>query len=409
MTTLAEIGNAGTGDAKVVTQSLTQAFAHFTEVAGSLERSYRQLETEASRLRHELEERNADLAHSLEENRSIRLSLDRIFAGLPCGVLVAASDGVVSSCNPAAGRLLETEGRAVQNLRELRPELIALFERARLTPGELESEIPTLAGSMRCVSACCAPLGPEASDSVFILQDVSHRIRLAREHEQLDRQQALARLSAVLAHEVRNPLGSLELFAGLLAESDLEAEHHDWVEQIQAGLRMLAATVNNVLHFHSLPSPQKASLDLGELLVRVSDFLKPLARRCQVQLHLDNRLEEVELTADRHRLEQVLLNLVLNALRFMPEGGSVWISGALDKSRFGTQARIEVSDSGPGIAPEDLPRIFAPGFTTRTGSPGLGLAVCRNIVEQHGGTIEGGNRAEGGAQFTLRLPLGEAA
>jgi signal transduction histidine kinase len=241
------------------------------------------------------------------------------------------------------------------------------------------------------------------------LQDVSHRIRLAREHEQLDRQQALARLSAVLAHEVRNPLGSLELFAGLLAESDLEAEHHDWVEQIQAGLRMLAATVNNVLHFHSLPSPQKASLDLGELLVRVSDFLKPLARRCQVQLHLDNRLEEVELTADRHRLEQVLLNLVLNALRFMPEGGSVWISGALDKSRFGTQARIEVSDSGPGIAPEDLPRIFAPGFTTRTGSPGLGLAVCRNIVEQHGGTIEGGNRAEGGAQFTLRLPLGEAA
>src|SRR5439155_9211510 len=122
--------------------------------------------------------------------------------------------------------------------------------------------------------------------SVFILRDVSERKGLEEAQEKLSREQALAEMSAVLAHEVRNPLGSLELFAGLLAESQLPAECQDWVEQVQAGLRALAATVNNILHFHSQPEPERASLDLGELLAWSRDFFLPVARQSRVALSL---------------------------------------------------------------------------------------------------------------------------
>ena len=108
---------------------------------------------------------------------------------------------------------------------------------------------------------------------------------------------------------------------------------------------------------------------------------------------------------DRHRLEQVLLNLVLNGLRAMPGGGWVEISGKVTRAERARVALITVSDTGPGIVPEELPKIFEPGYTTRAGSPGLGLAVCRKIVEQHGGTLSAENRAGGGASFAIRLLL----
>ena len=111
--------------------------------------------------------------------------------------------------------------------------------------------------------------------------------------------------------------------------------------------------------------------------------------------------------ADRHRLEQVLLNLALNAFRFMPGGGWLSIRG-IDCDRRGpggsTSVEIAVRDTGPGIAADDLPRIFDAGFSTRAGSSGLGLAVCRRILEQHGGSIAVESRPGYGATFRLRLP-----
>jgi nitrogen fixation/metabolism regulation signal transduction histidine kinase len=169
--------------------------------------------------------------------------------------------------------------------------------------------------------------GDAEGGSIFILHDISEAKRLVRERDRLRREQALAEMSAILAHEIRHPLGSLELFAGLLAGAGLGAECRQWVEHLQAGLRTLAATVNNVLHFHSLPAPACAPTDLGQLLDWAGGFLVPMARQARVELCVRNRLHGVLLAADRHRLEQVLLNLALNALRAMPGGGWVEISG----------------------------------------------------------------------------------
>jgi two-component system sensor histidine kinase FlrB len=413
-------------------QFLLQAFRSFAEAADSLERSYGKLRSEVARLHGELEQSNAGLAKSVEENRRMREHLDRILEGLPCGVLVTKSDGAISLVNPEGRRLLgSTAVISTQTAEELDGpgcqfsvpgELRDLFARARSESGEQERCFPDGGGGERWLAVRHAALkdkdlkdkdsendGSDGADcvSIFILRDVSDAKRLVQERDKLRREQALAEMSAILAHEIRNPLGSLELFAGLLAGAGLSAECGQWVEHVQAGLRTLAATVNNVLHFHSLPAPERAPTDLGQLLDWAGGFLVPMARQARVELCLRNHLHGVWFAADRHLLEQVLLNLVLNALRAMPGGGWVEISGHKMHHGDAATAAISVSDTGPGVRAGDEAKIFEPGFSTHAGSPGLGLAVCRKIVEQHGGSLEAGSRAGAGASFTLTLPLRE--
>jgi len=386
---------------------LLRAFHSFAQAAESLERSYGSLRAEVERLRRELEASNADLARSLAENRAMRLHLDRILEGLPCGVLVTSGEGEISRANPEAARLLGlADGRTAlaASISGLARPVRQLLEQACRREGEQELSLPGENGDTRWLAARHALIADGASPaSVFILRDISERKHLEEAQARLRREQALAEMSAMLAHEVRNPLETLELFAGLLAESGLEGERREWVGHLQAGLRTLAATVNNVLHFHSLPEPVRAPVNLGELLDWARDFFQPLARQSHITLSSQNRLQGVLLAADRHRFEQVLLNLVLNAVRAMPGGGWIEIGG--HPSRDGRAAVIRVADTGPGISPEHLPRIFEPGFTTRAASPGLGLAVCQKIIQQHGGTIAAASRPGSGATFTLTLPL----
>jgi PAS domain S-box-containing protein len=396
-------------------QFLLQAFSSFAEAANSLERSYGRLRTEVMRLSKELEESNSGLVRSLEENRRMRQHLNRVLESLPCGVLVVANGGEISDVNPEGRRVLGMNGtgssragyESISSFSSLRGELRELLERARGEDGELEQKICDGNGPAFWLAARCAAV-PDSTpgSSVFIVRDVSERKHLEEERGEFRREQALSEMSTVLAHEVRNPLGSLELFAGLLAETELSAECQKWVEHIQVGLRTLAATVNNVLHVHSPRPSQPAVVDLGPLLDWARDFFAPLARQSRVQMVLRNRLAGTVLAADRHGLEQVLSNVVLNALHAMPGGGLIELAG--HAIRQGRAVSISITDTGPGIRGEHLESVFEPGFSTRAGSPGLGLAVCRKIVEQHGGTIVATSRPAAGATFTLIFPLAQA-
>ena len=429
---------------------LVEAFACFTQAAQSLEGSYRRLQGEVGRLRQELEEKNRDLSRSLAENERIRRHLKEILEGLPCGVLVTGGEGEISLANPEARRLLglqadgsvselggapgwaaealrrtaageETECRAPHGAPEA---ALAASDRNASTDSDEATEESQTAENQTAenqvegqwISVWRAPLAGR-EEAIFILRDTTEARRLKRAEAALERRQALAETAAVLAHEIRNPLGSLELFAALLAESESVPERRQWAEQIQAGVRALAATVNNVLHLHCRPASQAGSVDLGRLLQGFGEFLSPLARQSGVALRLAHQLDGVQVMVDAHRLEQVLFNLALNALRCMSGGGTLTISGGRRRlpascAEIETaeieMAEIEIEDTGPGIAPENLLRVFAAGFTTRPGSPGLGLAVAKTILEQHGGTISVENRPGQGATFRLRLPAQEA-
>jgi signal transduction histidine kinase len=377
---------------------LARAFQSFTEAAGSLERTYGQLRGQVTHLRQELEVTNRNLTVSLEENRRMRERLRRILEGLPCGVLVIEGERI-STLNPEAARLLGKECASVAAL----PEALRTALESAQKSGE-DCEINLAAGEKAVwIAVRHARLDPtgEAGSSVFILRDISSAKQLECDRENLRRQRALVEMSALLAHEIRNPLGSLELFAGLLAESGLEGESQRWVEHVQAGLRTLASTVNNVLDLHSEPPPERARIDAGELLGWAYEFLQPLAHQARAELQVINGLAGVAIHADRHLLEQVLLNLALNAFHFMPGGGWLSIRG-VNLGSAGVE--IEVRDTGPGIPAEDIARIFEAGYTTRPGSTGLGLAVCQRILEQHGGNISVESKAGHGATFRLHLP-----
>lgn len=228
---------------------------------------------------------------------------------------------------------------------------------------------------------------------------------LEKERECARKLHALAEVSAMLAHEIRNPLGSMELFASLLAEAKLPPPQHGWIQHIQAGLRSLAATVNNVLQLHADSNPNLLSTDMGELLHWAFEFLGPLAQQAGVRISLCNELVGLRIAADAHGLQQAILNLVLNALRALPSAGWVLLAGR--RGRCGW-VELEISDNGGGIPPQHLEHIFEPGFTTRPGSAGLGLAVCKKLVEQHGGRIHVSSVVGKGTTFLVHLPGGAA-
>lgn len=392
-------------------QSLAQAFVTFTRAAGSLEKSYAQLQGEVARLREELQHANSELEHSLEENSRVRASLAGILENLPCGVVVEGPQRQLQLLNPQARNLLNLPAEWSAAEKAPLPNVLGkLLSVARSGSFFLEQEwsdesIPANR-SIGILRAKISPAGGGEGDTVWILRDITEQKRLAAEREAARRTQALAEIAAVLAHEIRNPLGSMELFTGLLGDATAHMpETRQWITHLQAGLRSLSATVNNVLQFHSPSSAELLPTEIGRLLLETAEFLGPLARQRGLEVVLDNPVGKVATQADPHRLKQVFFNLALNAFRAMAPGGTLAVRLRWAPQFPGGIVQIDFQDQGQGISEENLARIFEPGFTTAAGNPGLGLSVCKRVVEQHGGQIRVASKKGQGSTFSIFLPL----
>lgn len=390
--------------------TLAEAFQSFSLAAGSLEHSYSMLQTEVARLRTELEVRNADLARSLAENQTMRAYLSGLLEDLPCGVLAVDKNFHLRFANPCAEALLTSESGS--NGPSLSPELQTILKEVA-TPGIERTWTVQTAAGLRPVAVSCAMRlrMPGAGEMVFILRDISEQKRLEEERELAHRMKALAEMTALLAHEIRNPLGSLELFAGLIKDaSGDQPEISQWIVHIQAGLRALSSTVNNVLHFHSLAPSHLKPVNAVRLVARTAEFLQPLALQRGMGIEVSTDAEEVLISADADRIQQVFFNLAINAFRAMRPGKLLRIRLGLADLSGRSMARIDFKDEGTGIPSAILDRIFDAGFSTERASPGLGLAVCKRITAQHRGEIKIESEAGAGTTVSLYLPLlGKAA
>ena len=276
-------------------RSLAHAFATFTQAADSLEKSYGQLQTEVARLGGELERANSELTRSLDENSRVRGFLAQILEGLPCGVLVFHAGARLRVINPEARRLLMLDPSWSPEQGVALPAVIDRLladSSSKSTALEREWSFDDPAGTryLGITEAQVVGHGGANRETIWILRDMTQEKRLLAEREKSRRNESLAEIATVLAHEIRNPLGSLELFAGLLADTTaIPSEASQWVGQIQAGLRTLASTVNNVLQFHSQPCPEPIPTHLDRLLRETVDFLGPLARQRGMQVRLVNR------------------------------------------------------------------------------------------------------------------------
>jgi hypothetical protein len=229
-------------------RSLTRAFTTFTQAAGSLEKSYLQLQGEVARLHQELRRANAELEKTLEENARVRTYLARVLESLPCGILVVNGEGRTQIINPEARRLLGvSSGWSPDEQNPLPAGLQKLFDKVPANSffSEREWAAPETPShrSIGILRANVSEASDGAGDTILILRDISEQQRVASERESAQRSRALAEVAAVLAHEIRNPLGSMELFAGLLSDATAQMpETRQWVNHLQAGLRALSST-----------------------------------------------------------------------------------------------------------------------------------------------------------------------
>ncbi len=229
--------------------------------------------------------------------------------------------------------------------------------------------------------------------------------RLEREVEQRRRLAALGDVAAAFAHEVRNPLNAVSMaLQRLRAEFTAEPadEYVRFVDLVQEEARRLNTIVEQFLSLARPLPVVPAPMAMGDLLREVAALVDEQARAAGVQVRLMIAPGSIDILADRDRVEQVVLNLVLNALQAMPGGGVLTLTA--EPRRDGVV--LTVDDTGPGIPADVRPRVFDPYFTTRPGGLGLGLAIARRIVETHGGTIDAGDAPGGGARFQVRLPRG---
>jgi two-component system sensor histidine kinase FlrB len=379
---------------------LAEAFASFTHAAGLLESSYKGLQQELAGLRKELAEKNRHLEISFKENQSIRHYLQNLLETLPCGVAILGGAEGLQLCNPEAARLLEGSDNGAALL------AAAARENAAHNPEDEREVVLTVARQPRylTVRQTRFAAGDEAPRILLTLRDTSAQHRLEEERQHARCLHALAESSALLAHEVRNPLASMELFAGLLVEAAVGTDElRHWAKNIQAGLRLIAATVNNVLHLRNPGPLQLRPANLADLLASTVQLLEPVAHQSGVHIALQDAGRPLPLLADQSRLQQVFFNLAVNAFRAMEPGGTLTIC-VRPHSLSGVE--VEFADQGCGIAPEDLERIFEPGFSRSAGGSGFGLAVCRKIMDQHGGSIRIASRV--GAGTTVALVFAES-
>jgi signal transduction histidine kinase len=221
---------------------------------------------------------------------------------------------------------------------------------------------------------------------------------------------ALGTLSAGLAHEIRTPLAALQVFVQSLEGPHLDSGHREDLQLARRELERLARLVERFLDFARPTPPELRPVDLHAILDDVLRLLEPNVARSSVRIVQERVAGSLEVSGDRDQLKQVVMNLLLNALQAMPQGGTVRIATERLRDAGGGvfAVRVLIADTGQGISPEDLDRIFDPFFTTKPDGTGLGLPISHAIVEKHGGRLAVESRVGLGTTFAVELPVSSA-
>lgn len=388
----------------------------FNAMAGRLEEYYASLEDQKQHLESEVQARTAALDRE-------RRNLAAIIQNTADGILAVAQDGTIELANAAAVALLALpQGGAVGHpIGRIWPEWNDYVAEAAVVLAV--PRLLTMRVSDRILALNIAPVSADAGPRryIVVLRDVSDERRLQDERRELDRQlfqmekmTTLGELTMGLAHEIGNPLAGMKTVVQALRSEDLDpATTGRYLSRIEGEVDRLSAFLHT---FHGFAAPQEMhpqAIGLDDVLEDVLLWTRKEAHSQGIAIEYKPCAPSVPmLRADPHQLKQVLLNLVINAIRATPNGGRITIGmcGPAQPDDEEEQARCVrfcIEDSGEGIAAEVLPRIFDPFFTTRASGSGLGLAVVKKIVESHGAEILVESEPRRGTKFTLVWPVAE--
>ncbi len=359
---------------------------------------------------------NARLVDQLERQLAEVLRLQSFSEGIiessPAGIAVLGADGAIRSANAAFAALAGREraslaGEAVAAVLPIDP----LPE-----PGEGSVEVSycDAAGRERHLQLSTAGFRlPEAGGDgeagggdlrILLVHDVSERAAMEKALREKDRLAALGLLAAGVAHEVNTPITGISSYAQmLLAETPEDDPRHAILKKVERQTFRAARIVNGLLEFARNRDEERHPVDLGPLVAESLDLVAQ--RRDQRRVALELRLPESPLMVEGSdgELQQVITNLALNAIDAMPGGGTLTVEAAAEDGH----ARLVVADTGHGIEPERLERIFEPLFSTKVdqGGTGLGLSISYDIVRRHGGSMSVESELGTGSRFQVELPL----
>jgi two-component system, NtrC family, sensor kinase len=239
-----------------------------------------------------------------------------------------------------------------------------------------------------------------------VLENVSSRVKLEETLQQSEKLSSIGLLAAGVAHEVNTPLTGVssytQMLLGMVPETDPK---HALLQKMHRQTERAADIVSNLLNFSRIGSvTESAEVNINLLLDDTLQLLEPQIRKSNIEILKDYSAEVQPIFANSGKLQQVFTNLILNARDAMAGGGKITLRTMLVEE---DEVKIEVSDTGEGIAPENLGKIFDPFFTTKGvgNGTGLGLAVTYGIVQEHGGTIEAFSERGNGTTFMLSFPI----
>ena len=296
---------------------------------------------------------------------------------------------------------------------EDRPALLSLFGEivaGRQSFASLEVRVRNQQGEWRRLRCHFSPLFNESGSIEGVIisgRDVTELKRLEEQLIQAEKLAAMGQMLAGVAHELNNPLTAILGVTELLREREgFEESTKRQLDLTHRQARRAARIVQNLLEFSRPASPQKNPLDVNTLIERTLQLQDHSLRRNNIQAEFQPQPDLPTVVGDANQLIQVFLNLVSNAeqaIREVREGGRIQIR----IGRIGAHISITVQDDGVGIAPEALPRLFDPFYTTKRpgGGTGLGLSICMSIVREHGGSIDVETLPAGGSAFTVYLPV----
>ncbi|MBN2846479.1 MAG: PAS domain S-box protein, partial [Deltaproteobacteria bacterium] len=354
------------------------------------------------------------LAHGYRTARAslsiIKAFSDTLVENLPMGILAIGTDGKITSFNQAAETLLkystqEAVGKEAESV---------LPESLRTIVDELDSGDEILSRAIDCarsdgkivpLEVTATILRGDEGDSlgdVLLFRDLTEIRKLRREVERSQRLASLGRLAAGIAHEIRNPLSSIKGFATYFRQRYNDVpEDQETAEIMVQEVDRLNRVIGELLEFARPMDMQLRKTAIRDLIQSSLKMVEAQAREKNIEIKTTIAPEIDTVLLDPDRMNQIFLNLYLNAIQAMDEGGVL----TADLSRDGVKKiKIVISDTGKGIARKDLGKVFDPYYTTKPSGTGLGLAIVHRIVEAHQGEIKVESKEGKGTTVTIVLP-----
>jgi two-component system, NtrC family, sensor histidine kinase PilS len=358
------------------------------------------------------------------ELRQLRLETDDILASISTGIMTVDPRGRLVYMNPAAEVLLDLPGRALQGqevvrvLEDVAPGLGDTLRRSLETriPLSRAKSVGLRNGERITLGISTTILEPEDGtlpSVTAIFQDITDQDRIEQLNRRNERLEAVAELSASMAHEIKNPLASIRSAVEQITRPDLDDDDRAVLQRlVVTESDRVSRLLAEFIEFSRMRMGEVMEVDLHQVARDALALVRqhPDTRDARVKVTERIQAGGLRITGDADLLHRAIFNLLLNASQFAGEEGTVeLVMERVERAPGGVSirepVRIAVRDSGPGVHPEDVPRIFDPFFTTRKGGSGLGLAVVHRAVEAHQGIVLVESWGEGaGAEFAIYLP-----